>query len=120
MEGRFKMSIRKKSIEETKIRIRVFNIVGLLLNDFTIDEIVKFYNQCLSINEEPITYDIAYRDLTVRFKIISQEEGFSELYEEVQKRLSENSLSNLAYKNNNLTFNYYINQARDEHGKFKK
>ena len=111
---------RKKSIEDMKIRIRVLNVANMVLKGLTIDEIVYVYNQNLPTGVEPITHDIVYRDITTRLKNLSVEDDIREIYLEVQKKLSENSLNNLSFQNGNLAYNDYTKQSRDENGRFKK
>ena len=111
---------RKKSIEEMKVRIRVLSNAGLLLEGLTINEIVEIHNKNLQNNEEPITHDIVYRDLTVRLKQILENSEAISIYNDVQKVLAENSLNNLSFQNGNLAYNDYTKQSRDENGRFKK
>ncbi len=111
---------KNKSIRDTKVRIRVMKTANLLLQGFTIDEIVNAINSNVTSDEDLVTFNTIYRDMTIRFKQLAQEENLMDKYLEVEKVLDENSMNNLANQNGNASCNNVSCQQRDTRGRFIK
>ncbi len=80
-----------KSIETVEVRKRIYIAVALLLRGLTIPQIVEEMNSTRS-DDEKVTFDIIYDDLTRRLKSIEKDQ---DILEDVKRRLSENRLDTL-------------------------
>lgn len=80
-----------KTVETVEVRKRIYSATSLLLRGLTIPQIVEELNIGRLENEQ-VTFDIIYDDLTKRLQQIEKD---SAILEDVKKRLRENRLDTL-------------------------
>lgn len=103
-----------KTIKDVIIRERIYKSVYLLFKGLTIPQIVEELNASRT-EEDKVTFDIIYGDLTTRLSRIEKDEH---IISDVKKRLQENKLETLCNQGivgPNLDV---YSQPRDESGKF--
>ena len=80
-----------KTVETVEVRKRIYTAVALLLRGLTIPQIIEEMNADKP-EDEKVTFDIIYDDLTRRLKAIEKD---NDILEDVKRRLSENRLDTL-------------------------
>ena len=89
---------KAKSIEDNKVRARVLSATKLLLDNYTINQIVDIMNEELD-DSEKITFNTVYRDLTERLSKLTNIDELTDILEQVSFKLREHSASNLRNSN---------------------
>ncbi len=82
-----------KTIEDAETKIRIYQAASLILQDYSIDEIVEALHS---------TYDIIYDDLTSRLPKLDVK-----IAEDVKKKLLEHRLQNLPQYKDNIPASFF-------------
>lgn len=103
-----------KTIEEVEVRKRIYTAVELLLRGLNIPQIIEEMNVTRA-DDDKVTFDIIYTDLTRRLKDIEKN---PEIIEDVKQRLSENRMDTLNNQGTNGPNLSARNQPRSISGRF--
>lgn len=94
-----------KTAEKVEVKKRIYQATSLLLQGFTVPQIVEKMNS--NNPNETVSIDMIYDDLTRRLPKIEKD---PQILDDVKKRLSENSLKNL--KNYGMNGSEALKQPR--------
>lgn len=103
-----------KTVETVEVRQRIYSAVKLLLQGYTIPQIVEEMNKGKELKDQ-VTFDSIYDDLTRRLELIEKD---TQIIDDVKKSLYQNRLDTLKNQGVNGPNMSALLQDRDNSGKF--